>query len=470
MRTSPSLLLVLAPAVAAALWAGRPQTAAAPFATPGAATAPDAAFQAQGVASCASAACHHFDGPRGSKGSEYSTWVGHDPHARAYEVLFEARAKRIVKNLQGLKNLDDAHPEREKLCLSCHVYPDPQLKGGPSHPRLAAADGVGCEACHGPAEKWLATHYSDGWKRMSAEAKAELGFVNTKDLRVRAQVCAGCHVGRQEMDVNHDLIAAGHPRLRFEYGAYLANYGFRHWKLEDEKARHPDHEARAWLVGQLVSAQSALELLAHRAETSLRKPDKPWPEFAEYNCAGCHHQLEARPGEAKGPAAGRRSGDLAWGTWYHALLPALADNPKLLADLDRLMRERVPEESKVREEARKVAKELGERARRVNEVKPDGAKRTSLFAALAGASLETGRGPVNWDAETQRYLGLAALQNAPSDLKTPVSPGLPEAIRRLGAQLQDAFPKGRENVYDSPSRFSDEAVRGRLGGIRKLLK
>src|SRR5438067_10118118 len=36
--------------------------------------------QLQGVASCASMACHHGNGPKGAWRSEYTTWVTYDPH------------------------------------------------------------------------------------------------------------------------------------------------------------------------------------------------------------------------------------------------------------------------------------------------------------------------------------------------------------------------------------------------------
>src|SRR5262249_30811062 len=146
--------------------------------------------------------------------------------------------------------------------------------------------------------------------------KRALGFHDTKNLRSRAEACIRCHVGDREMDVNHDLIAAGHPRLRFEYGAYLANYP-KHWKESADRARNPDHQARAWLIGQLVSARASLRLLAHRAEAG----GKPWPEFSEYNCAACHHDLG---GKERGGLGSRQAGDLPWGTWYLALVPELA--------------------------------------------------------------------------------------------------------------------------------------------------
>jgi hypothetical protein len=467
-------LLTLPPVLAVAAWAAWPRAAAHVRAAPAARAVPHL-LQVQGVASCASMACHHFNGPKGSKGSEYTTWASCDPHARAYSALFEERSRLILKNLRRLEDPALAHPEHDRLCLSCHVYPDPDLAGPPCHPGFSAADGVGCEACHGPAQGWLAAHYRRDWAALSPGQKAELGFVDTKDLRVRAEVCAGCHVGRKGMDVNHDLIAAGHPRLRFEYGAYLANYHSRHWKLADEKRRHPDHEARAWAVGQVVSAKAALELLAQRAENPARAP---WPEFAEYNCAACHHRLEGGgPRRERRPAPGR-PGDLVWGTWYYPLLPALAARapagpPGLAAALDRLddlMRKRAPAEKAVAAEARKVAGALGRWAAAVNEAPVDAKGLEALFAELAQDRRGRARGPLTWDEATQQHLALAALHQGLADLGAPRRPGLAGAVKALGVELQRAFPEGGEDLYETPTRFDPAAVERRLRRVRELLK
>jgi hypothetical protein len=88
------------------------------------------------------------------------------------------------------------------------------------------ADGVGCESCHGASGRWLGPHTTLGWRDRPWPEKAALGMRNTKDLASRARLCAGCHVGDggsddlPARDVNHDLIAAGHPRLNFELSAY----------------------------------------------------------------------------------------------------------------------------------------------------------------------------------------------------------------------------------------------------------
>src|SRR5262245_182944 len=211
-------------------------------AAPPGAPDPGPPFKLQGVASCAAAACHNGNGPRGSKGSEYTTWATADPHSRAYTALFDEPARRIPEHLNRHEPPEARRPAHEnELCLRCHGVDPAQ---GPRWKEFKV-DGVGCESCHGPAEKWKAVHYLPGWKDRSD--REQLGFLDTKDLAVRAESCVACHVGSPNREVNHDLIAAGHPRLRFDLGAYLANYP-KHWSDARDKAGRPALEAQVWAI------------------------------------------------------------------------------------------------------------------------------------------------------------------------------------------------------------------------------
>ena len=192
----------------------------------------------------------------------------------------------------------------------------------PGRPRSCAAtacfnaDGVGCESCHGASEKWLGPHTSESWKTTSPADKKEMGFQDTKNLTNRAAICVGCHVGEHSADgqtvrdVNHDLIAAGHPRLNFEFSAFLDNMP-AHWDEKAENAdpadpsrRAPDFAARAWAIGRLTTIKAALALLESRAADINRLPPAlvgqgaanrrvtpRWPEFSEFGCFSCHHGL-----------------------------------------------------------------------------------------------------------------------------------------------------------------------------------
>src|SRR5262245_57352679 len=165
--------------LALALLAGPPAPAARPQP---AGEAPRAAPQYIGVASCAAAGCHNAGGPAGQAGSEYGTWVSQDPHARAFQVLYDERSERMVRNLY---NPSHKLPAAETpLCLKCHATGEAAAKEQFGE-RFQLSDGVGCEGCHGPAEHYLTTHYRQAQKSENAAR----GMKYTKALADRAHLC-----------------------------------------------------------------------------------------------------------------------------------------------------------------------------------------------------------------------------------------------------------------------------------------
>lgn len=418
-----------------------------------------------GVSSCTSSACHNQQTTHPPKGSEYSIWLENDRHAQAHAALHSERSKRIWKNYQGLATVEEAHPENETLCLSCHVRPDPELKGwGDADPGIQA-DGVSCETCHGPAQNWITRHHLPTWKGMSTQSKAELGFVDTKNWVVRAKLCSECHVGLQGMDVNHDLIAAGHPRLRFDFSAYLDHYPGRHWSAAADKARAEDWETRIWATGQLVSSRSALELLAVRAESP--SANRPWPELAEYQCSACHQDLKEFRGNRIARPFENRAVFPAWGTWSHAtvgpLLKGLED-PDLSTwetqwqELNRLMVNKSSKPSEIVNKARNLG-QLLERAVGRLETRETLAP---TFRPLWDSLRIPPTPRPNWDEMTQRYLGLVAIHQNLRDRNPSISNSEP-AIRRetsltnLMKQLEDSFGSGRERLSETPDRFDPKS-------------
>jgi hypothetical protein len=419
-----------------------------------AAAAPAAAAepQLQGVGSCAAAACHNANGPRASKGSEYTTWATHDPHANAYVILFNPQSLQIQKNLIHAELAKEGTLAHENaLCLGCHAEPAAPFR----------ADGVGCESCHGPAEQWKATHYRSGFARTTP------GFQDLKDLTVRAQACVKCHVGEGDRDVNHDLIAAGHPRLRFELGAYLKNYP-KHWSEGADRTRNADFEARAWAVGQAVSAQAALALLQHRAAT----PGKPWPEFAEYDCAACHHSLKG-PDSRAVSRPGRKVGELPWGTWYFSLAGALVGpGGAPLRELEDLMARSYPDRVKVQEKAGEAEAALLRWRGRLEGMPAN----LATVHALAGefAAVKADQFPAGPDDAVQFYLAAAALHNALTDCdKHNPNVARRDAVVELGKRLDALYVTPDGTRYATP-RFLDQAawddLKKRLAQLRELLQ
>jgi Cytochrome c554 and c-prime len=265
-----------------------------------------------GLAGCASANCHGRSGGDGSAQAAWRTscavWAAQDPHARAYDAL-DPQKNAIAKKMQTAfaRQEPGYHPQKDARCLACHANPGIETGDKPDLVTLRS-EGVGCEACHGDATYWIHSHTLRG-----NELDALVGPLGVEthprrlnDLSVRARTCAGCHVGDRKRDMNHDMIAAGHPKLNFEFASHLVRLP-KHWFERDRRsgtARGPEYLAQAWVAGVLAAGEAACLLSRSRQE---RKD--PWPELAEWNCYACHHDLL---GKLWRPDAGMKLGENTW--------------------------------------------------------------------------------------------------------------------------------------------------------------
>lgn len=444
--------------------------------------APAAArFRWQRAGSCAAQACHGDvradDVFPDIWGNEVTIWIERDPHAQAFAVLSNERSQAMAQAL-GLS--EPAYKSRE--CLVCH---SPVDADSPPADDLASADGVSCETCHGPAEKWLVEHTLRGWRGKSPAEKARRGMNDTNDLVTRAKSCTPCHVGAAEQpgtpggDVNHDLIAAGHPALKFEFSAYLAKMP-KHW---DEHALNPSRadtfdpafEARAWAVGQVAAAEAALGLLAHRAAST----GGPWPEFAEYNCYACHHDLQPRGWRQQEYARRREAappGLPEWGTWWLPMIDVLAEARRggsdeialKLAELTSPMRSPVADRRLLSERATAAADVLRRWAPELGRTKFAAAQLSELRAALGRAAPRLTE--ADWDGAAQFYLAVVALRLA--DKPTLGDPVLVRSLNELRSDLMFplATPRGELRRYDSPRDFDPRRLAKTLGTIEDFLR
>ena len=236
---------------------------------------PGEAGKYSGPGSCASSNCHGGVQPKGLvriAQNEYSIWAAQDKHSRAYTVLSNPTSIRIGKIL-GLEQA----PNKSEKCLVCHalnVRSDQRAQTFQS-----IDDGVSCESCHGPAVGWLGQHTLKNWTH---EQSLKLGMYDTRDLAKRTDRCLTCHLGTPEKEVDHIMIAAGHPDLTFELESFSSVMP-RHWR--------PAQGANPWLsvqelaIGQAVQLREAL----HRLDRRASGPN--WPEYSEYECFACHHSL-----------------------------------------------------------------------------------------------------------------------------------------------------------------------------------
>jgi hypothetical protein len=188
-----------------------------------------------------------------------------DHHSRAYRTLQNADSKTIAAYM-GIKD-----PTVDGKCTRCHA----PVEG---HER----EGVTCEHCHGAAKEWLDPHHqTEFWKQHRSEFVAR-GFYDNRDLRQRADKCASCHV-----EIDHEIVAGGHPTLQFEMVAY-ANL-MKHWA--DPPVRDFSTDPTLWAIGQVVGLRHAAEMIARRAGSENYQALGKVPHFKDRDCYQCHHKL-----------------------------------------------------------------------------------------------------------------------------------------------------------------------------------
>jgi hypothetical protein len=299
-----------------------PQPQQHPAATPG------EAGKYSGPGSCASSNCHGGVQPKTLvriSQNEYSIWAAQDKHARAYTVLSNSVSLRIGKIL----GLDQA-PNKSDKCLTCHALNVRSEQRAQTFQSID--DGVSCENCHGPAVGWLGPHTLRNW---SHEQSLKLGMYDMRDLAKRSDRCLTCHLGTAEKEVDHAMIAAGHPDLTFELESFSSSMP-RHWK--------PAQNANSWLSVQELAVGQAVQLREglHRLDRRASRPS--WPEYAEYECFACHHSL-TRPESSWRQAmgyGGRMPGAPVWNPARYAVFRhiATAVDPsttgQLMAELEKI--------------------------------------------------------------------------------------------------------------------------------------
>lgn len=239
-----------------------------------------------GVASCANSVCHGAT-ETSSKAkvqmNEFAVWQEFDPHAKSYQTLVSAESQAIAKKL-GL-----GPAEQAKVCLDCHVDHVAEDRRGE---KFQVDDGIGCEACHGGAERWIASHVE-----ASHADNLAAGMYPTEDPVQRAALCLSCHAGSRDRMITHRIMGAGHPRLSFELDTFT--WLHPHYTVDDDyeqrKGRYDG--VRDWGVGQASAAINALDILLD--------PKAGWhgifPELVLFDCHACHRPMSSK---AWGPRQG----------------------------------------------------------------------------------------------------------------------------------------------------------------------
>lgn len=406
-----------------------------------------------GPGSCAASACHGGIQPRNTTKvlqNEYSTWVVQDRHAHAYTVLTQPLARRMAAILK----IGD--PEKAQKCLVCHALSVPQTEMGR---QFDVADGVSCESCHGPSSLWLGPHVQAGARHADM---VRLGLVDNKDLVVRAERCLTCHLGAPGMEVDHEMLAAGHPDLTFELDSF-SSIEPPHWveKAPDqmEPIADPLLGVRIWGVGEVVQLRESMLRLARYARGPV------WPEYTEMDCFTCHHSL-TRAEDSWRQAAGypqRRPGNPPYNVARYAVFRhyARAADAGGAAELEKNMNEVYALASELQPDRTRLAAAADAAARTaeamegaVRNANFDAARTRALMREIAGDA-----DAISFEGERsaeQAAMALDSLYIAATKQGEP-NPGVRQAI------------DGMYKLLENPSAYNAPAFAAQMRKVRAAL-
>ncbi len=432
-----------------------------------------------GAGSCGSAQCHGSQRPRTLtrvRQDEYVVWVLKDHHANSYRTLLGDRSVRIARNLR----LPDP-AEKTERCLDCHAVNAPPSRRGRT---FDMSDGVSCEGCHGPAEKWLGPHTTRDWTHHQS---LSAGMYDTKNLLLRARRCLSCHLGDESRSVDHELIAAGHPDLVFELDTFTAAMPM-HWKESEDKGAWFD--VRAWGVGQALALGAAMDRLARRARKGVMGSGSTdglaaagsgggaggparagpgnsiWPEFSEYECFTCHHDLKKDSWrQARGYE--QSAGAPSWNSSRHAVFRLLyrqiaaseaAAVESDLQGLSALMAAGGSDRQKIAEAAGRVSAAVEHLATRLAETAstPSADSTRSLLHSIAA------------EADGLAFAGYRVAEQATMAIDSLYRP----LARNAKPASDAAIRKGIDRLYDDlkdPARYDPRSFSSDLKAVQKSL-
>jgi len=394
----------------------------------------------EGAATCSNAQCHGAPQPNNAPGkqagNEFTLWNGpKDPHRAAFKSLTPANPK----GQQIWAAYQKAHPElanaqatSSEACISCHALSVPKARQGKDY---KLTEGVTCDSCHGPSDKYIQPHAAAGWlpkqyeqllaqnnndaAKAHAALLAQWGAYYNKPVGFRAERCMSCH-----LEIDADMVAAGHPQPKFEMNWYTVTYADKHWK---DPAGY--FLAKLWATGQAVAVRDAMKQLSDRAKNPA--VDQKALDDA-YRQATAHWSVFA-PLASTGAVAGDAKNMQAW-----------ADNLKASFD-----KKDKPAIAKAADSLRAYAVQLAPAVDKWDPKKPDTVK---VLAAIA--AMPPDAAPEGALVRDQQRLAIFALTNAIAG--SPEKPA--DAVAARGLIGQKLFPKDASGFLDiekiPPAQFT----------------
>lgn len=441
--------------------------------------------------------------------SASTIWSTDDPHAQAAETLLGENSFRMVQRLlsdmsseQSVEDMSSVNQNYyqvlEKRCVGCHTTPI-GMDNDDTRRRLErnGLTGVTCEACHGAAARWLDPHVSTEWAAVPASVKLEsYGFQNTRELPTRASICLECHQGPRRdphkglYEVDHELIAAGHPRLMFELRTALLQLP-AHWDRESDRARNAgaQFDFDAWWCGQREQAARLLNRgrMQNEPRSAFARPNF---DYAQLDCFACHRKLrvESAGSRSRSEVFNTLSGlprleDFSWIVVNGRLrmageepLPmpgALLQQPRQLAgsnEISASSSHQWPSEGPSEELLRRWDDAFWRAdPQMVPQVVP-AAKQCELVADIAQSLLQ--RPSRSWESVVQFDLAIRMLLDNPALSLDGEATSLRAVEREFTTFLSETFPDDvKHTIYASPTGYDPHSmtVLEHLRNMRELL-
>jgi hypothetical protein len=260
-------------------------------------------------------------------------------------------------------------------------------------------------------------------------------------------------------------------------GAYFAALP-KHWAAEaDPASERDDFDAILWALGQAAASQAAVGQLANRAESGAN-----WPEFAEWACAACHHDLRNDAAIQKELAerdnlSGRK---IPWDTWNHYTLRLYAADVSRafgldsgpaeqiqsgLRTLDGDMRKLNPDAARVAPLAREVAAQLGQFAAAIETASLDRPRLDWLSRSIAAGQADANL--ADWSNAAQTYDALASLHQARLRMSADAASAADRQLTQVLQQLHQELVAGRNAT--EVTRLEPDRLRRQLIQLKNIL-
>jgi len=363
----------------------------------------DSPHKSVGTVSCASSMCHGSVTPWQESHvlrNEYVTWQRLDRHTNAWRILQLPNSVAMARKLGLAEGADKA-----KVCLDCHGHnPAAALRG----PRFDPTDGVSCEGCHGPAEKWLATHVQPGATHARNIAD---GLYPTSEPVAMARLCISCHFGNESKLVTHRMMGAGHPRLGFDLETF-ASIQPPHYVIDDDWRRRKGSfdGVRIWAIGQALMVRQQLDVLT----SPIQGREGLFPELVLFDCHACHRPMadkrwQPRQGLSPGRVRLNESSLLMLRNLTRVVSPLQADAISVqITQLHRAVTgDTVGRPADALSEARKLAALVDEQVTRFARHSFSRADLQALFREVVREGLRTGH--QDYAGAEQTYLAMKSI-------------------------------------------------------------